>query len=181
MAQTPWTSHRSRAVALCGRYPFAAELLTLYLALLDVWETGWELARAERPAPRKLAAWATERILPGVVTATGAAGPPPLAAATRELSTVEGVLAAWLAGGALDPVGRYLARASLCAPLVALGADAGQACADDPAPRDERHCPHCGGVPQLRFRGDAGDRLGSGRRDLGCAPGGHRCDYQASA
>src|SRR5947208_3393969 len=41
MAQTPWTSHRSRAVALCGRYPFAAELLTLYLALLDVWETGW--------------------------------------------------------------------------------------------------------------------------------------------
>src|SRR5436305_2044132 len=81
MARTPWTSHRSRAVALCGRYPFAAEPLTLYVALLDVWETGWELARAERPAPRKLAAWATERVLPGVVTATGAAGRPRAGAA----------------------------------------------------------------------------------------------------
>src|SRR2546423_293618 len=59
MSQTPWTSHRSRAVALCGRYPFAAELLTLYLALLDVWETwcarGAVTAGATRPARARAA------------------------------------------------------------------------------------------------------------------------------
>ena len=53
---------------------------------------------------------------------------------------LEDALAGWLAGGELAPVQRYLARASLHAPLVALGADAGEACAADPAPRDERHC-----------------------------------------
>src|SRR5262249_2222120 len=156
--------------ALGERYPFAAELLTLYLELLDVWEAGWNLTRQERPAPRGLADWATERVAPRVVTATEAAGPAPLGAAVRQLSAdpLAGGLAAWLAGGELGPVERYLARATLWAPLVALEDDAGEACADDPSPHGERHCPRCGGLPQLSFRGDAADPLVSGRRYLGC-------------
>jgi hypothetical protein len=128
---SPWTSHRDRAKVLCKRFPFAAQMLLLYLALLDVWEDGLELAREERPDPRELARWTAERILPSVVKATEAAGPEALAAGSRDLFDAGGLeqrLSAWLAGGGLPPVERYLARASLRAPLVALdGMPAGRA------------------------------------------------------
>jgi hypothetical protein len=181
MAERPWGSHRARAQALGERYPFAAELLALYLTLLDVWEDGWDLAREERPPPQGIAGWAAERILPQVVKATGATGPQPLAAATREAGRLEDALAAWLAGGELTPVQRYLAHASLRPVLVALDADAATACADDPAPRDDRHCPRCGGVPQLSFRTDAQDPLVSGQRYLACGRCAHTWSYSGSA
>lgn len=169
MVGSPWTSHRHRAAALRERYPFAAEWLTLYLALLDAWDDGWGLAHADRPAPHRVAGWAVDRVLPRVVEATAAVGPQPLADAAREVGPGIGdAFATWLAGGDLPPVERYLARASLWPVLVALDADAGTACADDPAPRDDRHCPRCAGVPQLSFRDDARDPLVSGRRYLAC-------------
>ena len=117
----PWTAHRRRAEALRERYPHAAQPLTLYLALLDVWEDGWRLARADGPQPDRLAAWAAEKVGPGVVKATEAAGPEALAVATREVDavSVEAVLAAWLAGEDQPPVDRYLARACLYPALVA--------------------------------------------------------------
>jgi Protein involved in formate dehydrogenase formation len=181
---SPWVAHRRRALALRGQHPFAAELLTLYLALVDVWEDGWRLVRADRPQPAKVAAWATERVLPRVVEATGAAGPEPLASATGQLVAGGGLgdsLATWLAGGELEPVERYLARASLWAPLVALGAAAEEACAEDASPRDDRHCPRCGGLPQLSFRSGTQDRLVSGRRQLACARCAYTWSYSASS
>jgi FdhE protein len=65
--------------------------------------------------------------------------------------------------------------------LVALDGDAGHACADDPAPRDDRHCPRCGGVPQLSFRSDAQDPLVSGRRYLACARCARTWTYSGTA
>jgi formate dehydrogenase maturation protein FdhE len=179
-----WVSHRQRAEILRERYPFAGQLLTLYLALIEVWAEGWELARADWPEPHQLAGWAAERVLPQVVKATEAAGPEPLAAASRDLLTAERIaepLAAWLAGGQLPPVERYLARASLWAPLVALGADADAACGDDRSPRGDRRCPRCGGPPQLSYRSDAADRLVSGQRYLACARCGLGWSYSASS
>jgi Protein involved in formate dehydrogenase formation len=203
-----WTTRRQRAEVLRERYPFAAEVLTVYIGLVDVWEDAWELARDDRPQPRQLVPWTAERVLPRVVKATEATGPEPLAAAAREryeTGGLDGSLATWLAGGELPPVERYLARASLWAPLVALqagadaagmagagagataagagatGAGAGAACADDPSPRGGRRCPCCGGPPQLSFRGDAEDRLVSGRRYLACARCGHTWSYSSSA
>jgi len=38
-----WATHRSRAEVLRDRYPFAAEVLGCYLALLDVWDSVGEL------------------------------------------------------------------------------------------------------------------------------------------
>ncbi len=178
MTGSPWTHHRRRAATLCERYPFAGEMLALYLALLDVWDEAWVLARQDRPELGKLAVWATERVLPHVVAATETAGPQPLAAATRDLvaaGPLDDVLAAWLAGGDLGPVARYLARTSLHPVVVALDDDAGQAGTDD------RHCPRCGGVAQLSFRTDGQDPLVSGRRYLGCARCGHGWSYSASA
>jgi hypothetical protein len=178
----PWAPQRRRAEALRARHPFAAEVLALYVALLDVWEEAWGAAREERPEPPALAGWAAGRVLPRVVEATAKAGPESLAGATRELLEA-GVdsepLAAWLAGDELAPVERYLARATLRAPLEALDAEA--ACARDPAPRDGRHCPRCGGPPQLSFHAHSDDGLVSEHRHLACARCGAGWSFTGSA
>ena len=183
-AHSPWAAHRRRAEVLRERHPFAAEVLAVYLALLDVWEAGWDAAREDRPEPRQLARWAAERTAPSVVKAAETVGPGPLAAAARDLlgkGRLEESLAAWLAGGELAPAERYLARASLHAPLVALAGDAGVACTGDPSPRGERRCPNCGGPPQMSFRSHAEDPLVSGRRQLACARCGQSWSYSASS
>jgi FdhE protein len=183
-ARSPWAAHRRRAEVLRERHLFAAEVLALYLALTDTWEDGWDAAREEQPEPRQLARWAAERTAPPVVKATEAAGPRTLAAATRDLlgaGRLDEPLAAWLAGGELAPAERYLARASLHAPLMALAGDAGAACAEDPSPRGERRCPDCGGPPQLSFRSHAEDPLVSGGRQLACARCGQSWSYSASS
>jgi hypothetical protein len=181
-ATSPWAPRRRRAQALAGRHPFAGEVLGLYLALVDVWDDAWDAARERRPDPAALASWAAGEVLPQVVAATARAGPAPLAEATRRLleqGAAAGSLDAWLAGGEPAPVERYLARATLWAPLQAL--DAGAACAADPAPRGGRHCPTCGGPPQLSFRAPTDEGLVSGRRHLACARCATDWSYTASA
>ena len=181
---TPWAAHRQRATALRERYPFATEVLGLYLALLDVWDKAALSVEAQRPEPGGLAPWAAQQVLPGVVAATAAAGPELLAKAVRDVGErgdADDALVAWLAGEELQPVERYLARATLQAPLVALGPDAGRACAGDQSQRDDRHCPTCGGGPQLSFRGHDDDPLVSGRRHLVCARCTHSWVYTGSS
>jgi FdhE protein len=180
----PFQAHRRRAEVLCERYPFAAELLTVYIGLLEVWDDGWAATRADRPEPEELAPWAAERVLPTVVKVTEAVGPEPLAAAARDLVEAGGLdelLVAWLAGAELPPVQRYLARASLRAPLEALGDGAGVACAADPAPRGGQRCPRCGGPPQLSIRGGADDPLVTAGRSLACARCGQSWSYSGSS
>ncbi|HEV2780042.1 MAG TPA: formate dehydrogenase accessory protein FdhE [Actinophytocola sp.] len=162
----PWAAPRRRAEALRERYSFAAELLTLYLALLEVWQEAWAAARAQ--PPDALAGWAAHEVMPKVVAATAESGPEPLARSlAADLDGAEELLAAWLAGEELVPVERYLARATLHGPLRAV--DAAAACAGDPSPRGDRRCPRCGGPPQLSFHTETGDRLVSGHRKLQCA------------
>jgi Protein involved in formate dehydrogenase formation len=181
-ATSPWAPRRRRAQALADRHPFAGEVLGLYLALVDVWDQAWDAAREQRPDPGALASWAATEVLPQVGAATARAGPAPLAEATRGLvagGAAAGPLDAWLAGGELAPVERYLARATLWAPLQALDADA--ACAADPTPRGGRRCPRCGGPPQLSFRAHTDEGLVSGRRHLACARCAADWSYTASA
>jgi hypothetical protein len=178
-----WTAHRRRAGDLRERYPFAAELLTLYLALVDVWDEAARLVPVDGPDPGGLAPWAADRVVPAIVKATEAAGPETLATETRELvdaGPVVDILAAWLAGDGLAPVPRYLARASLYPVLVAMdGSAVAAACAH--GPRDEMHCPRCGGPPQLSYRDASGEALVSARRRLLCARCGHDWGYTGSA
>lgn len=178
---SPWAEPCERAEALRERYPYAGELLTLYLALVDVWQDAWAAARAERPA--SLASWAAEHVLPRVVSATADAGPASLVEAlvakSADVDAATGPLDAWLAGADLPPVEHYLARACLPGPLVAVDAEA--ACAGDPSPRGDRRCPRCGGLPQLSVRADTGDRLVSGGRLLVCARCGESWPYSGSA
>src|SRR5262245_38124258 len=182
-ALSVWAAHRRRAEALRERHAYAGEVLTCYLALLDAWEQGADLARTQRPQPQQVAQWATERVLPSVVAATEAAGPEKLARATRGVFD-EGqlglALVAWLAGEELAPVERYLARASLWPALVVLDEDAGLACVADASPRGTRHCPRCGGLPQLSYRLGGEDHLTSGPRSLMCARCAHSWSYSSS-
>jgi hypothetical protein len=178
----PWAPRRRRAEQLRHRYPFADEVLTLYLALVDVWEGAWDAARDQPPEAGTVARWAADRVLPRVVEVTIKAGPEPLAAAAGILAadgTTEAWLGAWLAGEDLPPAQRYLARACLRVPLQV--ADAGAACADDPSPRGGRRCPSCGGAPQLSFHDHSEDALVSGHRRLACARCGTGWNYTASA
>jgi hypothetical protein len=182
---SPWAAQRRRAQALRAHHPFAGEVLTLYLALLGVWDQAGEAAREQRPDARALAGWAGEHVLPLVAEATVAAGPELLATATRQLVVAGGAgdsLVAWLSGSGdqLEPVARYLARACLRGPLEALDAGA-EACDQDPSPRGGRHCPSCGGTPQLSFRADAGDQLVSAGRSLLCSRCGVSWSYSSSA
>jgi FdhE protein len=177
----PWADPRRRAESLRARHAYATEVLTLYLALLDVWEESWAAARTEQP--ESLPDWAARRVLPRVVAATAAHGPKPLAdtltrAGRAEAGAAEDLLAAWLAGAELVPVERYLARTSLRGPLKTVDADV--ACAGDRSPRGGRRCPRCGGPPQLSFRTDSGDQLVSGRRRLLCARCGESWGFTAN-
>ncbi|MPZ26119.1 MAG: formate dehydrogenase accessory protein FdhE [Micromonosporaceae bacterium] len=182
---SPWAAPRQRAQALRERHTFAAEVLTLYLALLEVWEQAWAAAGDEPAQPEALAGWAARRVLPRVVAATAESGPEPLVESLPpdpmgDPGAAEDLLAAWLAGDeALVPVERYLARASLRGPLAAV--DAGAACARDTSPRGGRRCPQCAGPPQLSFRTDTGDRLVSGGRRLLCARCGTSWAFSSSA
>jgi hypothetical protein len=106
-----------------------------------------------------------------VVEATLAAGPEALreAVSSRPAEANRDALAGWLAGEELDPVDRYLARASLTPVLEALGERADAACAPGPEGAGETRCPRCGGQPQLSCVASSGESLVSGPRSLLCA------------
>jgi formate dehydrogenase formation protein len=156
----PWPARRQRAQALRATHPFAAELLTLYLALVEVQEHAWSAAREAAPADP--CAWAADRVLPAVIDATVAAGPAALGAAVSE-GADEDALNGWLDGAELEPVDRYLARASLSPVLEALGWERG-----GNGGGGER-CPRCGGPPQVAYLAASGEALVTGRRGLICA------------
>jgi rRNA maturation protein Nop10 len=179
---SPWAARRLRAEELRERHPFAAELLTLYLALAPVQENVWRTTRESPLRPEELARWAATSVLPGVVEATVAAAPATLGEAVVSRfgdTSIDNTLAGWLAGAELDPVDRYLARASLAPVLEALGERAGEVC----APEDGAHelCPTCGGRPQLSVVADSGEPLVTGRRSLLCSRCSTSWDYTRSA
>jgi hypothetical protein len=168
-AISPWRARRLRAEELRDRHPFAAELLKLYLELLPVQEHAWSSARESAPRPDEVAGWAAARVLPAVAEATEAAGPAALREAVRTGHAGERALAGWLAGAELEPVDRYLARASLGPVLEALGEQAGAACTGGHDGAQSQTCPCCGGLPQLSCLAASGESLVSGPRSLLCA------------
>jgi len=173
-----WTDRRGRADELRERWPFAAEVLAFYGALLPVQERICEAAQAELADTSQAAAYVAARALPLVRAVTIAHGPTALAqavaAATGSSGEAEETVDRWLAGGELSTVDRYLARAAAGPVLEALGPAAGRVC---PGPRDERHCPTCGGLPQVSLFAPAGEDLVAPRRYLECARCASRWPY----
>ena len=168
LATEAWARRRRRARQLVGRHSFAADLLRLYEALLDVQEPAFLRARDDRPGPTSLASYAADRVMAEVADATITAGPPALAAAVRDRlrdGDPAGFVTRWLAGERQAPVDEYLARAAAAPVLEALGPAAGDACSGRPA---EGGCPRCGGLPQASYLTDASETLVSGPRMLLC-------------
>lgn len=168
VAPSPWPARRRRAEQLRQRYPFAAEVLTLYLALLDVQEPAFEAAMARPPEPEAIPGQVARELLPRVIEVTVSAGPPALAGAVVgrfHSADLEDLVGRWLRGAEQAVVDRYLARAS-CAPVLE---------AMPPPPPtirtggEGRSCPRCGGPPQLSYFGGSGDPLVTGPRRLVCA------------
>jgi hypothetical protein len=174
VAADPWTERQHRADELTGRWPFAAEVLTFYRALLAVQEGVHAAARADLSDPSRTAAYVAGRALPAIREVTVACGPEKLARAVAEddvSSRGEEMVGLWLAGGELPVMDLYLARAAAGPVLEAIGPAAGDACI---GPRDPRHCPRCGGLPQLSVFAPSGEDLVAPRRYLECA----RCAWR---
>jgi FdhE protein len=169
VAADPWSMRRVRTFELRSRYGFAAEVLDFYAALLPVQEAAFREARADAPPPDSLVPYVSEVVVPRLIDISLAAGPEQL---RRELSSglerehPNDMVARWI-GGEDQPVAeRYLARASVGPVLEALGVEVRAACA---GPRDARHCPECGGPPQLSYSAPAPENLATGPRRLLCA------------
>jgi FdhE protein len=164
-----WAERRARTAQLRERHTFAREVLDFYAALLGIQELAAEEAMLATPGPGELVAYVAERVVPGVVDVTLAAGPPKLREAVArqlEMTSPGDIVAAWIDGEDQSLVDRYIARASLGPVLEALGTEATAACA---GVRDERHCPSCGGPPQLSYFAVASEDLAAGGRFLVCA------------
>jgi formate dehydrogenase maturation protein FdhE len=170
LSAPPTYERRSqRAAELAQRWAFAAEVLGFYAALLEVQESAYARARREMPAPEDTAAYAARNVMPRIVEVATVKGPPLLQQGVLERFDsidLEAVCGAWLRGEPLDAFDRFLARAATAPLLEALGSLAGAACQGE---RDERHCPVCGGQPQLAYFAVSDDDLVTPHRYLECS------------
>lgn len=172
-----WSERRRRTRELRARQPFARQILDFYGALLVVQEKAYLDAMSDSPATTQLAAHVAEVVVPRVLDVSLALGPDRLRSELMHRLEVEHprqMVEQWIAGAEQPMVDRYLARASLGPVLEAFDEEARGVCR---GPRDERHCPHCGGPPQVSFFAPAQEDLASGPRLLLCARCGATWSY----
>ena len=163
-----FVDRRRRADELVKAYPYAAEPLRLYRALLDPQEAVFDNAREVRPAAGDLVAYVVSSSLPQIMGAVMTAGTELL----RETvllrfhdGDLEAMIRAWLAGESEGEADAFLARSATAPVLEALPEVAGTLKQGD----DDRRCPVCGGLPQVSVFTDSGDPLVTGVRQLVCA------------
>lgn len=168
-ATNPYTGRRRRANELAERYDFAAEVLGFYEQIAEIQERAYAEALRELPQPAQAAGYAAQHVLPCIVATSAQSGPAYLVQAVLERfqdADFEDLVRAWLHGEELDGVDRYLARAASAPVLEALGPAAADACRGT---YDDRHCPRCGGLPQLSYFACSTEDLVTAHRYLLCA------------
>ncbi len=172
-----WSDRRRRVAELRTQRGFVRQLLDFYGALLPVQERAYHEAMAAAPSPAQVAAFVAVSVVPSVVDVSIAAGPDALrSSAIRwlEMDTPYGAVHRWMAGDEQPMIERFVARASVGPVLEALGPDARRVCRGR---RDARHCPDCGGPPQVSYSVRASDDLATGPRRLSCARCGNSWGY----
>jgi Protein involved in formate dehydrogenase formation len=169
LSATAYGERRRRVAELATEWPFARQVLMLYEALLGVQEGAHEQALAAGLADLgEVPAFCAQRVMPGVVEATVAAGPEPLVTAAQALlygGDLGAPVARWLAGEELDGFSAYFARAAGQPVLEALAERGTVAGLGD----GRRRCPACGGLPQLAYHGLSDDPLLTAPRRLLCS------------
>jgi formate dehydrogenase maturation protein FdhE len=165
----PWTDQRRRAQQLLAREEHAAGLLRLYAALTEAWTEIAQDVSTHPPGPTELADYVATRAMPRVLDRTLIGGP----AALREAvvgrfqeGDPAGMVRAWLAGYEQPATDRYLARASASPVLETVR---GLARSTGSRASDPRHCPNCGGLPQLSSFGISDEALVTAPRSLLCS------------
>lgn len=163
-----WSERRERARELAAAWPFAAEVLGFYAAVLEAQEPIFERALEDRPAPKRLPAYVAEKALGAIIEVSVSSGPPAMTESVlssfHETDLVP-MIESWLRGDSLAPVERYLARAATSPILEALGAEA----IENRGAGDDLHCPVCGGLPQLSTFAPSPEDLVTARRHLVCS------------
>lgn len=163
-----YTDRRRRAAELSERWPFAAEVLRLYSAVVDVQERAANEAMAEPPASlANVPAWVAERVMERMIHAVVAAGPEQLATSAQAMlygRDLAQVVAIWLWGGEQPPAETFLARAATMPVLEAV-----RDLNVPPAEPSPRRCPYCGGPPQVSCFGLSDDTLVTAPRSLRCS------------
>ena len=166
---SPWQARIDRARDLAVKQPWAAEILDFYVALAEGQRSIVELALDSPPKAAGLPAWTAERSLPLILEVAVNKGPEKLAhgvLARFQEADLEKLVESWLAGDATGPVDVFLARAATAPILEALPE---LAAATGRQAADERHCPGCGGAPQLSYFGVSGEVLVTAPRYLQCS------------
>lgn len=177
IATNAWAERRARVSELRVKQGFARELLDFYGALLGIQERAASDARSASPAPSELAAFIAELVAPGVIDVSVSAGPERLRSQLLDRLEAEHprrMVERWINAEEQPIVDRFLARACLEPVLEALDTSARAACG---GVHDARHCPECGGPPQLSFFAPAKDDLAAGPRMLLCARCGSTWGY----
>jgi FdhE protein len=166
---TIFAQRRDRGRELGARFDFAADPLRLYLAIVDAQERAFERALETQPAAEELASFVVRDALPGVMEAAVAAGTERLREAVLSRfhdADLEGIVEAWLDGEDQSGTDAFLARASASPVLEALP---DLAASLRPREIDDRHCPRCGGLPQVAVFGETGEALLTSPRKLLCS------------
>ena len=161
----PWPLRRQRTDELLTRYAFAGQLLGFYRALLPVQEKAFYAAEADHPSPADLPRYVVDRVVPDVIDVTVAQGPRQLRDGVVERfcsADLPDLMRRWLGDARLTPVEIFLARTSAGPVLEALNRERA-------TPADDRHCPGCGGLPQLSYFAVTGEALVTGPRYLLCS------------
>lgn len=163
-----WLDRRRRVAQLRTRHGYARQLLDFFGALLSVQEKVFHEAAAAAPTASRLVAYVAEVVVPPVLDVSLAVGPERMRSDLiqhLERTDPRAMIETWMRGEDQPLVERYLARAALGPVLEAL-VELRDACS---GPRDDRHCPDCGGPPQLSCFAPAPEDLAGGRRFLLCA------------
>lgn len=171
-----YTDRRRRAGELSERWPFAAEVMSLYRAVLDVQEEAASRAADEPPASlAHVPAWVAERVMPRMIGATVAAAPDTLAAAAQTLlygRDLARPVAAWIWGAEQPAAEAFVARAATMPVLETV-----PHLLVPPRENSPRRCPMCGGLPQVAFFGISGEVLVTAPRFLRCSRCMHAWTY----
>ena len=166
---TTYGARRDRARELGARFDFAQDPLRLYVAVVAAQERIFERTRVDRPNANELAAYVVRVGLPDVMEAAVAAGTETLREAVLlrfHDGDLEGIVESWLRGAEVDGTDAFIASASACPVLEALPEIAATLRGPN---SDERHCPRCGGLPQLAVFADSGEALVTSQRKLVCS------------
>ena len=169
LSATAYGERQRRTAELREQWPFAVEVLTLYAALLPIQERAYgEALEARLGGLDEVPGFCAERVMPAVLEATVAAGPERLVVAAQSLlygDDLGAFVARWLSGDELDPVMAYFGRAATQPVLEALAERGALSGGGDGL----RHCPACGGLPQLAYHGLSDDPLLTAPRRLVCS------------